>query len=414
MKKVNNYIPRLLESEIAEVIKSPEIIAIIGPRQCGKTTLMYHIADNFDSSKISIIDFEDRDELNLFVHDIKAFAALHVQGQEYVFIDEFQYAPDGGKNLKYIYDNYPAKLFITGSSATELSVQSIQYLVGRIFIFNLYPFSFREFLNYKEPKLSQLLTETSGLGPEIIKRINSYYVDFLIFGGYPRVLLSSSNKEKETVIKNIYNTYLLREINQILNYRDEFKLTRLINALALQVGSSVNYNELSTVTGFKYKELLEALDILEKTFVIVRSIPFYKNKRLELVKSPKFYFIDIGFRNMALKNFLPPPTRTDLGALNENFIATELVKKGYPLRYWRTKSKAEVDFIIEKQGGIIPIEVKTTLNKPSVSRSFRSFLEKYSPSRGFIASNQLYDEIRINGITVTLVPHWYLETGITP
>jgi predicted AAA+ superfamily ATPase len=117
---------------------------------------------------------------------------------------------------------------------------------------------------------------------------------------------------------------------------------------------------------------------------------------------------------MALKNFLPPPTRTDLGALNENFIATELVKKGYPLRYWRTKSKAEVDFIIEKQGGIIPIEVKTTLNKPSVSRSFRSFLEKYSPSRGFIASNQLYDEIRINGITVTLVPHWYLETGITP
>lgn len=414
MGKENNYIPRLLESEIAAVVKSPEIIGIIGPRQCGKTTLMYHVAGQLDSSKISIIDFEDRDELNLFVHDIKAFAALHVQGQEYVFIDEFQYAPDGGKNLKYIYDNYPAKLFITGSSATELSVQSIQYLVGRIFIFNLYPFSFREFLNYSEPKLSQLLTETSELGPEIIKRINSYYVDFLIFGGYPRVLLSSSNKEKETVIKNIYNTYLLREINQILNYRDEFKLTRLINALALQVGSSVNYNELSTVTGFKYKELLEALDILEKTFVIVRSTPFYKNKRLELVKSPKFYFIDTGFRNMALKNFLPPPTRTDLGALNENFIATELVKKGYPLRYWRTKSKAEVDFIIEKQEEVIPIEVKTTLNKPSVSRSFRSFLEKYSPSRGFIASNQLYDEIRINGIIVSMVPHWYLETGIIP
>lgn len=411
MRKVNDYIPRLLESDIASVINSPEIIAIIGPRQCGKTTLMYHIADQLDSSKISIIDFEDRDELNLFVHDVKAFADLHVKGQEYVFIDEFQYATEGGKNLKYIYDNYPAKLFITGSSSTELSVQSIQYLVGRIFIFNLYPFSFREFLNYRDPKLSRLLAQTSDLGPEIIKRTNSYYAEFNIYGGYPRVVLSSTNNEKETVIKNIFNTFLLKEINQILNYRNEFKLTKLISALSLQIGNSVNYNELSAVTGFNYKELLEAIDILEKTFVIIRSSPFFKNKRLELVKSPKFFFVDNGFRNMAIKNFLQPSNRTDIGALNENFIASELVKQGYPIHYWRTKSKAEVDFIIEKQGEVIPIEVKTTLKMPSMSRSYRSFLEKYSPLRGFITSNQLYDEIRINDITVSIVPHWYLDIG---
>ncbi len=276
-------------------------------------------------------------------------------------------------------------------------------------IFNLYPFSFMEFLNYREPKLAQLLAERSDLGTEIIKRINSYYTDFNIYGGYPRVVLSSTNKEKETVIKNIFNTYLLREINQILNYRDEFKLTRLISALALQIGSTVNYNELSAVTGFNHKELLEALDILEKTFVIIRSTPFYKNKRLELVKAPKFYFIDSGFRNMAIKNFLQPPNRPDIGALNENFIANELVKSGNQIRYWRTKSKAEVDFIIEKQGEVIPIEVKTTLSKPTISRSFRSFLAKYSPLRGFLTSNQLYDEIRINDIKITIVPHWYLN-----
>lgn len=408
MKKVDNYIPRLLENEITAVMKSPEIVGIIGPRQCGKTTLMVHIADQLDSSKISIINFEDRDELNLFVHDIKAFADLHVRGQEYVFIDEFQYAVDGGKNLKYIYDHYPAKIFITGSSSTALSIQSIQYLVGRIFIFNLYPFSFREFLNYRDPKLARLFSETSRLGPEIIKRVNTHYADFYIYGGYPRVVLSSTNREKETVIKNIFNTYLLREINQILNYRDEFKLTRLISALALQIGSTVNYNELSMVTDFKHKELLEAIDILEKTFVIIRSTPFFKNKRLELVKSPKFYFVDSGFRNMAIKNFLQPSNRPDIGALNENFIAKELVKNGDPVHYWRTKSKAEVDFIIEKQGEVIPVEVKTTLARPSISRSFRSFLEKYSPSRGYITSNKLYDEIRINNITVTIVPHWYL------
>jgi predicted AAA+ superfamily ATPase len=162
------------------------------------------------------------------------------------------------------------------------------------------------------------------------------------------------------------------------------------------------------VTGFNYKDLLEAIGILEKTFVIERSTPYYKNKRLELVKAPKFFFIDNGFRNMAIKNFMPVLSRTDVGALNENFIATELVKKGCPIRYWRTKSKAEVDFIIEDRGEVIPVEVKTTLHKPSISRSFRSFLDKYSPSQGFIASNQLYDEITINDVTITVVPHWYL------
>jgi hypothetical protein len=407
--KKEHYIPRTLENRINDFLKSPEIIAIIGPRQCGKTTLLHHIAATLGFPKAGIIDFEDRDELNLFMHDIKAFAELHVQGQDFLFIDEFQYAADGGKNLKYIFDHFPVKVLITGSSSTELSVQSIQYLVGRIFVFNLYPFSFKEYLRFKEPKLAQLLEGRPEIGLEIIKRANSHYADFQIYGGYPRVVLSSTNKEKETVLKNIFNTYLLREINQILNYRDEFKLTRLINALALQIGSGVNYNELSSVTGFKHNDLLEAIDILEKTFVIHKSIPFYKNKRLELVKSPKFFFVDNGFRNMAIKNFLPASNRTDIGALNENYIATELVKKGYSIRYWRTKSKAEVDFVIEDQGDVIPLEVKTTLNKPSVSRSFRSFLEKYQPSRGFITSQQLYDTISVNDIPVSIVPHWYLD-----
>ena len=384
-------------------------MAIIGPRQCGKTTLLKHIADGLNSKKTCFVDFEDREELNLFTHDIKAFAELNVRGQDFLLIDEFQYAPDGGKNLKYIFDHFPVKIFITGSSSTELSVQSIRYLVGRIFVFNLYPLSFKEYLSFKEPKLGHLMDDKREIGREIIRRINNYYADFQIYGGYPRVALSSTSDEKETVIKNIFNTYLLREINQILNYRNEFKLARLINALALQIGSSINYNEISSVTGFKYKELLEAIDILEKTFVIHRSRPFYRNKRLELVKSPKFFFVDNGFRNMAIKNFLPVSSRTDVGALNENFVATELVKKGYTIRYWRTKSKAEVDFIIEHRGDVIPLEVKTTLHKPAVSRSFRSFLDKYSPSWGFITSQQLYDEIRVNDIPVKMVPHWYFD-----
>ena len=112
---------------------------------------------------------------------------------------------------------------------------------------------------------------------------------------------------------------------------------------------------------------------------------------------------------MAIKNFLPATSRTDIGALNENFVATQLVKKGYAIRYWRTKSKAEVNFIIEDKGEIIPLEVKTTLNRTSISKSFRSFLDKYSPPVGLITSQHLFDESDVNGIPVKWIPHWCVD-----
>jgi uncharacterized protein len=131
------------------------------------------------------------------MNDIKAFVELYVQGQEYLVIDEFQYASQGSKYLKYIYDHFAIKTFISGSSSTELSLQSIQYLVGRIFVFNLYPLTFSEFLGFKAPKLSQILARQGYLSSEIIQKVNRYYTDFKIYGGYPRVALSSNNAEKE-------------------------------------------------------------------------------------------------------------------------------------------------------------------------------------------------------------------------
>ena len=406
MRPPEKYIPRSIETEIESVMGSPEIIALIGPRQSGKTTLMNRLAARLDHTDARLIDFEDRDELNLFTNDIKSFAELHLREKKYLFIDEFQYAPEGGKLLKYLYDHYQTKIFITGSSSTELSVQSIQYLVGRILVFHLYPLSFRETLGFVDPGLENLISETLVPGPQIIERVNRHYSNFLIFGGYPRILHTASDREKQIVLENIFNTYLLREINQILGYSEEFKLTKLITALALQVGSNVNYNELGVLTGFGYTELMEALDILEKTFVIARCRPFYSNRRLELVKSPKFFFIDGGFRNVAIKNFIQMSKRADAGVLNENFIAAELVKSGYPLRYWRTKSKAEVDFVVEARGQTIPVEVKTVIKKPAVSRSFRSFLDKYKPPFGIVVSDSAHVGLQIDGVPVEFLPHW--------
>lgn len=383
------YITRTLEKDIGKYLGRREIIAILGPRQSGKTTLMRHFYENLKNA--NFLDFEDRQTLELFSEDIRSFVELYVKKYEYVFIDEFQYAKDGGKNLKFIYDNYKAKIIISGSSSSELSIQSIRFLVGRIFLFTLYPLSFDEFLEHKNKELHSILAR-GRLSKPVIDRITPYFKEFCIYGGYPRAVLSKDKAEKEIVLRNIYNTYFLKEIKEILNLPEDYKLSRLISALALQIGGILNYKELSDLTGFKYRELMRHLNILEKTFVLAKSIPFHTNKRTELVKSPKMFFLDNGFRNAAIKNFQPLESRTDKGSLHENFVASELLKKGVELSYWRTKSMAEVDFVIGKASKPVPVEVKSHLAGPNFAKSFQSFLEKYKPARSIILSERLFAE----------------------
>src|SRR3989338_11507780 len=134
------YIERFLESKLRACLGMPEILAIIGPRQSWKTTLVRHLISDLEN--VNSIDFEDRETLELFNEDIKSFSELHVKPYNYLFIDEFQYAKEGGKNLEFIYDHHKVKIIISGSSVSGLSIRSIKYLVGRIFVFNLYPFSF--------------------------------------------------------------------------------------------------------------------------------------------------------------------------------------------------------------------------------------------------------------------------------
>ena len=322
------YIERILEREIKKYFGKKEIIAIIGPRQSGKTTLLRKFYE--ECKNAVFLDFEDRQTLDLFREDITSFIELHVKGNDYVFIDEFQYAREGGKNLKYIYDNHKVKIIISGSSVSELSIQSIKFLVGRIFVFTLYPFSFEEYLGYKDSKLHNIW-KNGKLTRQTVNRIMPFFNEFCIYGGYPRVALAEDNAEKETVLKNIYNTYFLKEIKEILNLGEDYKLSKLINALALQIGNIINYKELSDITSFTHKELLKNLNVLEKTFVVARILPFYTNKRTELVKSPKIFFLDSGFRNIVLRNFQPVGNRTDKGALYENFVASEMLKNGIEL-----------------------------------------------------------------------------------
>ena len=391
------FIQRDLEGILRKNLKNREILAVLGPRQSGKTTLLERLHSTLDNSEF--ITLENQKDLDLFENDIDSFIELHVKGNDYLFIDEVQYATEGGNRLKYIYDTQKIKMLISGSSAPGVSIHSLSRLVGRVFIFHLFPCSFREFLAFKEPKLAPLISSTS---PQIAERILPLYKEFLVYGGYPRVVLSKDDSEKSLVLKNIYNTYLIKEIKEIMQIPTVFELERLAKGLALQIGGLVNYSELAETTGLPYRDIIRYIAVLENTFVCRRALPFFSNKRTELSKTPKVFFYDNGFRNTILDDFSIFDSRSDVGMLNENFIASELSKSGFELKYWRTKAKAEVDFIVKG----IPVEVKSSLSNEKVTKSLASFIGKHKPQSAVVTSYSLKGMRRINETAVFYEPHY--------
>ena len=394
------YYKREIEEKIEQYLESPEIIAIFGARQIGKTTLLKQLYKQV--SNPIFLTFEDIELKILFEEDIKSFIALYIDPYEHIFIDEFQYAKMGGKHLKYIYDTTDKKIFISGSSAMELSINAVKYLVGRIFVFNLYSFSFGEFLRVKDKNLHKLYSQAdSTISSVLSNKIYRHIEEYLTYGGYPRVILSRTNEEKKEVLKNLLSIYLLRDIKEIARIADETKMYKLLKALSLQIGNVIVYNELSTLIGVNAVQLKEYLSVFEKAFLTKSITPFFTNKRLEIVKNPEIFFFDMGLRNVIIKNFSALEDRVDKGAMLENFIFRELVERD--VKYYRTKNGAEVDFIIDDT---IPVEIKSNLSSMKISKSYHYFLENYKTTKGYILNFNQIGEKEFKGTKMMFLPHF--------
>ena len=367
------YIKRNLEDKIIRYLETPELIAVVGPRQCGKTTMLKQIMDSL-ADTISI-SFDDQNILGLFEKSPDDFIVAYVKGRKYLFIDEFQYAKHGGKTLKYIFDTQKIKIIISGSSVADLTIHAIKYLVGRVLVVNLYPFDFNEFLSYKDIAYFKIYNEYKNkfnlseekflaISAPAHEKLLKYYEEYLIFGGYPRVVLEENIETKKEILKNIYNTYFLREVRDILGLIDDYKLGTFIKGLALQTGNLIEYNELSNLTGYSYSSVKKYLNFLEKTYICSLVRPFFKNKRTEIVKNPKVYFIDTGIRNTIINDFRSLADRTDKGSILENGLAMQFIKQETTFNFWRDKKKNEVDFVLSLGNGkISAVESKTSLKK---------------------------------------------------
>lgn len=413
------YVPRELEKEIEPFLERREILAIVGARQVGKTTLLQNLYQKLKNyKKVKFLTFEKEAHLKLFenIEDFKDY----YQNREVLLIDEFHYAKEGGKKLKYLFDTTPIKFIISGSSSLELTFQTGKFLVGRMLKFYLNSFSFREFLLAKEQPLLKVLTERlpdvfsqtlkrdSFFAAEINRRLEKHFEEYLIFGGYPAVVLAQTQNEKIKILESILENYLLRDIGALLNLKTKEELLKLARFLSTQTANLISYQELSSITNLSYRELLVHLNILENTYLMALLRPFYQNPRTELKKTPKVYFFDNGFRNYLISDFRDFALRNDQGSLVENFVFSHLKRKNLgKLNFWRTKSLAEVDFVWQTEGEIIPLEVKYS-KVPSTGKSFYSFLERFSPKKGYILTRGYANIQTIKDANVYFVPAYYL------
>lgn len=419
MQEKNELIARDLLKTVEKYLPQREYLAVVGPRQAGKTTLLEMLQKTHPEA--SYLTFEDRKVLALFEEDIDSFISLYCQKEKLLLVDEFQYAKNGGKNLKYIFDTVKGlKVVITGSSSLELKANVGKHMVGRIFFFNLWPLSFAEFLSFRDRKLFELYRKkrfdfekppTVTAKPQndsLSLHFLPLFEEHLTFGGYPRLATARNAEEKRTVLDNIVSTYLLRDVKGFLQIEHETSYLKLISALALQIGNLYNLKELSNTTKLDYRQLVSYLDALRQTFIIEDLSPFYTNPRTELTKTPKVYFLDLGLRNATIDNFVSPEKRADCGALAENFVFNSLSSANFKINFWRTKSKAEIDFVIRHGEKIIPCEVKYQTGFASIPKSFYGFLEKYNFPFGLVITRDMIGAKRINGKTLFFYPIYLL------
>lgn len=339
---------RTLRGVIENKIGKGKAILLIGPRQVGKTTLINQIVsdkkhlflDSDDPTVRSLLNNPNTEQLRSIIGQYKT-----------VFIDEAQRIPGIGLTLKIVTDQFKdVQLFVSGSSSFDLSQELNEPLTGRKWEYELYPISWEEY----EDTHGYLVAEQ-----QIENR--------LLYGFYPDVL-NNPGEEKE-ILKQLVNSYLYRDILAYSNIRKPEILEKLVQALALQIGSEVNYNELSQIVGVDKNTVSNYIDILEKGYVIYRLNAFSKNLRNEIKKNKKIYFYDNGVRNMILGNFNNLDLRQDTGALWENFLITERVKQNNykdsyaKMYFWRTQQQQEVDLVEEINGQIIGYEFKWNAKK---------------------------------------------------
>lgn len=369
-------ITRTLEKIVLDRLNTGKAIILLGARQVGKTTLLKTLFG--DSEDVLWLNGDEMDVQSLFANGSASRFRAIFGNKKTILIDEAQRITDIGLRLKLITDQIPeVQLIATGSSSFELANQINEPLTGRKWEYKMYPISYGEMVAHH------------GLLEE--KRMLPHR---MVYGYYPDVV-NNPGMEKD-ILKQLSDSYLYKDILLWEHVKKPEGLMKLLQALAFQVGSQVSYNELSQLCGLDAKTVEKYIVLLEQTFIIFRLGSFSRNLRNELKSSRKIYFYDNGIRNALIANFNHLELRQDIGALWENFLFSERMKKLHYSQkwvnswYWRTKEQKEIDCIEESDGQLTAYEFKW--NPSAKYKIPKLFLETYAGSRFQLVHRENMDD----------------------
>ena len=371
-------IKRYLEGEIKKSLDKGKAIVLSGARQVGKTTLIKLILKGKD---YLFLDCDDPSIRSMITNPNKEQLKSIIGNYNILFIDEAQRVENIGITLKLITDNFKKiQLFVSGSSSFYLGNKINESLTGRKRKFELFPISWEEYEN----DVGYLKSEQN-----IENR--------LLYGMYPEVI--NNPGEEKLVLKELINSYLYRDILAFYDIRRSEVLEKLLQALALQIGSEVNYNELSQLLNINKNTVQTYVEILEKSYIIFRLGSFSRNLRNEIKRNRKIYFYDTGIRNMLIGNFKSIDLREDKGALWENFLISERRKQNIykntfaRMYFWRTKQQQEIDLVEEVDGNILGYEIKWQKRKEV--RFSKTFVNTYKAKTKVVDRNNFREFVKI-------------------
>lgn len=340
---MNDYIHRKIEETILEASKYFSVIAVSGPRQSGKSTLLtqlFPLYEKYSLKDLNILDYAKNDPI-----------AFLNQTNEGMFIDEIQRCPQLLDYIQGIVDNNPKRHFaLSGSSNFEVMKNLSESLAGRAGVFELLPMSIQEVTGKVDlDNLNQILY--NGLYPSICAKKN--IVKFF----YPSYV----------------RTYLEKDVRDLLQMKDQIRFTKFLKLCAARIGSLFNASELGAEVGVSSKTISHWISVLQASYLITLLPPYYENIPKRLVKSPKLYFNDPGLACYLLDIETPQQLDRDKmrGAIFENMIVMEAIKHRYNMGleggvfFYRDSNQNEVDILIKQEGELTAIEVKSSMTYSS-------------------------------------------------
>lgn len=372
------YIERTLLEELKKTIKPNKVLILLGARRVGKTELLNHYLTTIPNKDYLLMNGEDQDTIDL----LKEKRISHYQrlftGIDLLVIDEAQNIPQIGQILKLIVDHIKGlKIIATGSSMFDVNNILGEPLVGRKNTLHLYPFAQTEYSAHE-------------------KTVETYnkLEERLIFGSYPELEHLDSWEDKEKYLKEMVSSFLLKDILAFDHIRNSKKIIDLLRLIAFQVGHEVSIQELGRQLGMSKNTVDKYLDLLSKVFIIYKIKGFSRNLRKEISKSDRWYFYDNGIRNAIIGNYNRIKSRTDVGDLWENYLASERVKyqsyKNMSVQnyFWRTYDRQEIDWIEDCNAELNAFEFKWNPNKtPKVPAAWK---KTYPKAKFQIINNRNY------------------------